>query len=107
MLEKVVAFQNVRKLATSRLMTPPMAAGSKRLIAQAPGGARCAAMPSSLRLLPCEQHEHVLERRRAPDRVRWDGPVGGLLRAHDRDRRPGRAHPEPLRLGLRAHLGEP
>ena len=35
------------------------------------------------------------------------GAVGGLLRADDRDRRPGRAHPQPLRLGLRAHLGEP
>ena len=31
-LEKVVAFQNVRKFATSRLITPVIAAGSSRLI---------------------------------------------------------------------------
>ena len=31
-LENVVAFQNVRKFATSRLITPVMAAGSSLLI---------------------------------------------------------------------------
>ena len=31
-LENVVAFQKVRKFATSRLITPVMAAGSSRLI---------------------------------------------------------------------------
>ena len=31
-LENVVAFQNVRKFATSRLITPVIAAGSSRLI---------------------------------------------------------------------------
>ena len=30
-LENVVAFQKVRKFATSRLITPAMAAGSRRL----------------------------------------------------------------------------
>ena len=31
-LEKVVDFQKVRKFATSRLMMPPIAAGSRRLM---------------------------------------------------------------------------
>ncbi len=30
-LEKALLFQKVRKLATSRLITPPIAAGSSRL----------------------------------------------------------------------------
>jgi hypothetical protein len=38
-LEKVVDFQYVRKFATSRLMIPVMAAGSSRLMAEAPGSA--------------------------------------------------------------------
>ena len=38
----VVAFQKVRKFATSRLITPPIAAGSSRRMAEAPGSAGCA-----------------------------------------------------------------
>src|SRR5918992_1346550 len=92
-LENVVAFQKVRKFATSRLMTPPMAAGSSLFIAEHAVRAQprvlaehaVRAQPrSSLRLLACEQHEHVLQRGGAHDRALRHDSVRRVLGADDR-----------------------
>src|SRR3954453_15568293 len=81
-LENVLDFQNDRKFATSRLITPAMAAGSSL---RGPTCA-CASPPArSLPPPPRQQHEHVLQRRRPAHRVLRHRAVGRPLRAHDRD----------------------
>ena len=56
---------------------------------------------------PVSRTKTSSKRRCAHDRLRRHHAVRGLLGAHDRDRRPRRAHLQARGLGVRAHLGEP
>ena len=97
-LENVVAFQKVRKFATSRLITPAIAAGSSRLTPTC----RTHSASSPVRITKTSSSDAA--RRTASSGTR---AVGRALGADDRDRRPGRAHPQALGLRQRPRLGEP
>ena len=81
-------FQNVRKLATSRLITPAIAAGSRR---------RHQTYSSSS---PVSSTNTSSSEAGRIDGVLGDDPVRRPLGADDRDGGAGGAHGEPRRLGL-------